>query len=198
MPSLLEKIQRGYERYGPFLDRLETAYAGMGRKYDEAADHYGFHCSGCTDNCCRTRFYHHTLLEYLHLMKGYHTLDPDRQAEVSDRAREVSNQTAKMNKKGAPLRLMCPLNLDGLCLLYDYRPMICRLHGIAYELHRPGRKVFYGPGCEAFTAQCGPKGYFTFDRTPFYKEMARLEGQLREVVGMKQKIKMTIAEMLLA
>ena len=77
MPSLLEEIRREYHRCAPFMDRLETVYAAMDRKYEEAATYYGFHCTGCKDNCCRTRFYHHTLLEYLHLMKGYDSLDPD-------------------------------------------------------------------------------------------------------------------------
>ncbi len=45
----------------------------MDLKYKEAADYYGFDCTGCEDNCCFTRFFHHTLLEYLYIMEGYGT-----------------------------------------------------------------------------------------------------------------------------
>ena len=37
-----------------------------------------------------------------------------------------------------------------------------------------------------------------FDRTPFYLEMARLEKQARLVTGVSDKIKMTVAEMLIS
>ena len=57
--------------YVPFLDRLEILFSEMDRKYDEVADFYGFVCTGCENNCCLTRFYHHSLLEYLYLYEGY-------------------------------------------------------------------------------------------------------------------------------
>ena len=187
-----------WKRHSPLLDRLKAIYAKMDQQYAEAAAHYGFHCSGCVDNCCLTRFYHHTFLEYFYVSKGYETLDPENQAAVAQRASEVCAKTAEADEKGEKVRLMCPLNACGLCLLYDYRPMICRLHGISHELHRPGQGIIHSPGCEAFTEQSEGKGYFKFDRTPFYLEMAGLERELKQTVGIMQKLKMTIAQMLLA
>ena len=58
----------------PFIERLKTLYADMDAAYQAAADHYGFHCDGCLDNCCLTRFYHHTHLEYLILRQGFLSL----------------------------------------------------------------------------------------------------------------------------
>jgi len=49
--------------YAAFIDRLKQIYTAMDRAYDRAADPYGFTCDGCADNCCRTRFYHHTVIE---------------------------------------------------------------------------------------------------------------------------------------
>jgi len=40
------------------------------------------------------------------------------------------------------------------------------------------------------------KGYFTFDRTPFFIEMANLELALKQTVGIRQKIKLTVAQMI--
>lgn len=168
----------------------------MDLKYKEAADYYGFDCKGCEDNCCFTRFFHHTLLEYLYIMEGYGTLDRAKQVEVKRRALEVCRKTDEAVEKGIPVRVMCPLNFDGLCLMYDYRPMICRLHGIPHELQRPGQSTMYGLGCDTFNKQCQEKELFKFDRTPFYIEMAELEKELRQEVGVRQKIKLTVAQML--
>jgi hypothetical protein len=168
----------------------------MDLKYKEAADYYGFDCKGCEDNCCFTRFFHHTLLEYLYIMEGYGTLDRTKQVKVKRRALEVCRKTDEAVEKGIPVRVMCPLNFDGLCLMYDYRPMICRLHGIPHELQRPGQSTMYGLGCDTFTKQCQEKELFKFDRTPFYIEMAELEKELRQAVGVRQKIKLTVAQML--
>ena len=92
---------------------------------------------------------------------------------------------------------MCPLNLDEMCILYPYRPMICRLHGIPHELKRPEQKTIYGPGCETFDHRCGRRAYFEFDRTPFYQELAKLEQAVKQALGIAEKFKMTIAEMII-
>jgi len=139
----------------------------------------------------------HTLLEYLFIMKGYSALEYEMQNQVAERALEVCAKTVEYDKTGKTVRLLCPLNFGGLCILYEYRPMICRLHGISHQLQRPGQGIVYSPGCEAFTKQCEGKEYIKFDRTPFYVEMAKLESQLRKAVGFAQKFKMTVAQMLI-
>lgn len=64
----------------PFRDRLQALYARMDRAYQAAARCYGFDCQGCDESCCRTRFDHHTLLEYLYLREGLARLAPEVQA----------------------------------------------------------------------------------------------------------------------
>ena len=176
------------------LDRLKAIYATMDQKYSAAADHYGFNCRGCDDNCCLTRFLHHTLLEYFYILKGFRTLDNDKQVAVKLRARDVYQKTDQADEKGLSVRLMCPLNFDGLCLLYEYRPMICRLHGIPHELQIANLGYDYKPGCNVFSKECLQKNYVKFDRTPFYREMAKLENELRQAVNITQKVKYTVAE----
>lgn len=181
--------------YAPFMSRLQVVYADMDRKYKEAADYYGFNCTGCEDNCCLTRFYHHTLLEYFYIYEGFKTLSRRRQSEVKKTAAQVCRQTALADEKGQPVRLMCPLNQEGSCLLYAFRPMICRLFGIPHELQQPGMEAEYRSGCDAFSQQCLPKRYYKFDRTPFFAKMAGLEMELKQAAGIKHKIKLTVAEM---
>ncbi|MGD2185570.1 MAG: hypothetical protein PVI71_05555 [Desulfobacterales bacterium] len=178
-------------------DRLKKIYDTMDQAYMAAADHYGFACAGCRDNCCQTQFYHHTVIEYTYMIKGLKTLSAVDQNEVKSRARIVVDKVASADHNDQALRLMCPLNFDERCILYPYRPMICRLHGIPHELQKPGQSPVYGPGCETFDQQCGSKGYFKFDRTPFYREVAMLEQHVRQTLGFSGKLRMTVAEMIL-
>ena len=182
--------------YTDFIDRLKQIYVAMDQAYNTAAGHYGFACAGCRDNCCRTRFYHHTVIEYTYIIEGLKTLTPLKQNEVKSRAMIVVDKVGSADDNGEAVRLMCPLNFDELCILYPCRPMICRLHGIPHELKKPGQKTFFGPGCETFDQQCGPKSYFKFERTPFYRDMAILEREVKQTLNFAGKIKMTIAEMI--
>ena len=180
-----------------FIDRLKQIYATMDQAYKTAAAHYDFACDGCRDNCCRTRFYHHTIIEYTYIIEGLTTLTPEKLDEVKSRAITVADKTTGADDNAAPLRLMCPLNFDERCILYPYRPMICRLHGLPHEFRKPGQKAICGPGCETFDRRCGRMEYFAFDRTPFYLELAELEQAVKRALGNNKKFKMTVAEMIL-
>jgi hypothetical protein len=180
-----------------FLGRLQHIFRAMDRSYIRAIDHYGFGCHGCLQNCCQTRFHHHTYLEYLYVRAGFEKLDLQTQRKVQSLAGEVCRETAKAESEGTPVRFWCPLNCDERCILYAFRPMICRLHGIPHEIQKPGQVAVYGPGCGTFDDRCANKSYFKFDRTPFYFEMATLESEFREAAGLKDRIKMTISEMII-
>ncbi|MBF0573595.1 MAG: hypothetical protein HQK69_07535 [Desulfamplus sp.] len=114
---------------------------------------------------------------------------------------------------------MCPLNQDGKCILYKYRPMICRLHGIPHELVKPASYLLssntkpisdinstlisdtntvLSPGCNDGSELFSAKGYIKFDRTPFYSEMAAIEKEyLIATIGRAVRNRQTIAQMLI-
>ncbi len=185
-----------FNKFSALLDRLGLIYADMDGKYQQAAGFYGFKCAGCRENCCLTCFYHHTLLEYLYIRKGFSRLSSDIRSDAERKAADVVRLTLEAEKNNKTARVMCPLNLDGLCLIYHFRPMICRLHGIPHELKTPRRDITRSPGCNEFTKLFGEKKYYKFDRTPFYLKMAGLEKEARQAAGITHKIKMTIAEMI--
>ena len=145
-------------RYLPLLHQLEALFGEMNKAYGDVAGQYRFQCNGCADNCCRTRFYHHTLLEYLYLVEGLRTMATDLRQEIGIRALAVNAKMAYADRRKEALHIMCPLNRDERCLLYAYRPMICRLHGIPHELHRPNGSPINHPGCDAFYGQCRRSG----------------------------------------
>jgi len=196
MDPVIEKITSCKEKFIPFMYRLEGIYKKMDEKYNETANHYGFCCPGCEDNCCFTRFYHHTFAEYLYLQKGFEKLERGNRGEIQERAFSVCRQMGELDKAGLPVRLLCPLNYEGMCILYEYRPMICRLHGLPHEIIMPGRVKKTGPGCGEFNARCSDKEYLKFDRTLFYTEMAGLEKDFKEAFGISERIRMTVAQML--
>lgn len=182
----------------PFLDRLKGLFCEMDRAYDTAAARYGFECSDCADNCCLTHFYHHTYAEYLYIQAGVSKLGPQQRRRVLKRASDVVKQAEAADRKHHPLRLMCPANAAQRCLIYAHRPMICRLHGVAHQLISPRGETLEGPGCEEFSVRCAHKAPRPLDRTPFYLALSRLERDLRQRLGVNAKIKMTVAEMIVA
>ena len=188
-PALLEEAADYFHRYKKLL-------AAMDKSYGDIAGAYGFHCTGCKDNCCRTHFYHHTLLEAYTILEGLATLSRDQQESIRRRAGDVIRRQSNGVREGRSTRMMCPLNQEQQCLLYMQRPMICRLHGIPHEFQPPGRPRIQGEGCDAFIEQCGDMGYIKFDRTGMYMALAELEKEFRQCIGRYDKVKLTIAEII--
>jgi hypothetical protein len=178
-------------------EEVVRLFAQMDAAYHRTAGKTGFVCAGCEDNCCRTRFYHHTLMELLYLQSGLAGRPPMQQRRIRDRARDAARQMELLEQDGRPVRVMCPLNEQGRCAIYAHRPMICRLHGIPNTLRRPDGRILTGPGCDDFYLQCGASGGEPLDRTPLYTAMADLERRLRDRLGFKSKIKLTVARMIL-
>jgi Fe-S-cluster containining protein len=197
MSSLYESHFALDHEYEILLNRLQRLYEEMDQRYSETAKRYGFHCNGCQDNCCMTKFYHHTIIEYLFLIKGVERLTQEIRKAVLGRAIDVVREINKADSIGKAIRILCPLNQNGLCLVYSYRPMICRLHGIAHELHHGNGRVYRGEGCLQFDSISLGNPYIPFDRTPFYTQMAHLEADAQKETGYTKKFKMTIADMLI-
>ncbi|MCP3901294.1 MAG: hypothetical protein GY707_16435 [Desulfobacteraceae bacterium] len=168
----------------------------MDKAFDKAALHYDFECNGCEDNCCKSFFYHHTFIEKDYLLNKANDFSHDKQIALKKSAELYLDviSSESIEKKNKPV---CPLNSDSKCILYNQRPMICRLHGIPHHLNIPGKQISESPGCDAGAPFFNSTNYFSFDRIPFYKEMAEIEKEYREKFVKAGKIKQTIAHMLL-
>lgn len=180
----------------PFLEKLTALFARMDEAYDKAATASGFECRGCADNCCHTRFYHHTLVEFLYLKEGLDRLPQADRLLADQRAAEADRLMKDLERSGQPVRVLCPLNDQERCILYPFRPMICRLHGIPHQLRRPDGQRQLGPGCGDFDRQCVGREQVVLDRTPLYIALANLEKELRGQAKFEGRIRMTIAEMI--
>lgn len=196
MSLSLIRLQDILHRQADAIRQLETLYAEMDASYAVAADRSGFECRGCEDNCCLTRFYHHTLVEVAGLFAGYRQLPEAQRRLVTKRARDYCHALNANDKSHGMQRQLCPLNLDTRCLLYRERPMICRLHGIPHVIRHPTRGLISGTGCHIFEATCRPDSRNPLDRTPLYTAMARLEQSLRHATGIETPVRLTIAQMM--
>jgi len=181
------------------FEELSRLYAKMENAYDQVAERIGLSCQGCPDNCCNSYFQHHTHIEWAYLWDGMRSCSAEKQQEFVNRAREYAKESRVVLAQGLRPEIMCPLNDDGLCGLYEHRLMICRMHGTPNTLVRPDGKKMTFPGCFRCQELCSQmKEVPVLDRTSFYRDMAILEmafvGPTRKSLP---KVKLTLAEMLI-
>ena len=128
-------------------------------------------------------------------MHGFNSLDHHIKKQILIRAQDYCKKTFSQTENITSLKIYCPANENTKCLLYRFRPMICRLHGLPHELNRPGAVLVKSPGCN--TGMFNDKPYIKFDRTPFYIEMAQIESNFRNIINKTGKIRQTIAQILI-
>ncbi len=185
-----------------FFHELSLLNERMDSEYSRVAEFYGFTCNGCGENCCETLFYHHTWVEVFYLRSAFEAMEPRMREFVYHEAESYLSildsfeASRKKNSPTAPFRRMCPLNINQKCILYRFRPMICRLHGIPHEVAIPGRPRIFGRGCAEFQRQAQDMPYRVFDRTPFYMDLSRIEDGFRREFDINVKCNLTVAHIL--
>lgn len=185
----------------PLVQRLKNIYRAMEEDYDEVARQLRFGCSGCPDNCCDSYFLHHTSIEWAYLWQGMRQLSPEQQREILHRAAGVVRVCQEELTHGRRPVVMCPLNEHGLCVLYPYRLLVCRTHGVPAVMTRPDGKRLSFPGCfrcqEVVRARGNDAGVPFVDRTRLLQQLVMVENELTQRFRRpRPRIRMTIAEML--
>jgi hypothetical protein len=184
------------------LNNLVEIYREMETRYDSTARAIGLTCAGCPDNCCDSYFLHYTYAEWAYLWVGLRTLDNELLDRVVQRSQDYIERGRTVSAGGQPPLRMCPLNEEGRCILYNYRLMICRLHGVPAAMTRPDGRSLRFPGC--FRCQQIIQGKYGPDRdAPFMNRtdlLARIAGLESDLLGGKRhlypKVRGTIAEMI--
>lgn len=101
-------------------------YAEFLKNFDEKLDlyfskykGYVFCCEGCS-SCCEKGDYPLSELELKYIMQGFSRLDYETRIEIQ--------KNLKVMKKGEA----CPFLVSKKCAIYPFRPIVCRVHGLAY------------------------------------------------------------------
>lgn len=180
------------------LAKLTELYTEMEKSYNQVAEKIDLSCSQCQDNCCLSYFHHHTYIEWMYLWEGIRSCSEEKRNIYMERAKEYIVQSKQQLNKNITPKIMCPLNEEGLCGLYSYRLMICRLYGVPNKVVMPNGEVKMFPGCSFCQELTQNLNQIpALDRTKFYLSLAGLE---REFLGKKKnslpKVKMTLAEMI--
>lgn len=185
-------------------ERVKQVYAEMESGYAQVAAQLNFGCEGCPDNCCDSYFQHHTYIEWRYLWQGFSQLSEEKKNEIVARCQDVLVVYAESLSRNERPQVMCPLNEKGRCILYEYRLMVCRTHGVPASMVRPDGKSLEFPGC--FRCQDlvqekykgGELSIPRMERTAMLQRLARLENEL--MGGQRHlypRLQLTIAEMLI-
>jgi len=183
------------------VKELEDIYEKLQQEYEKVAGELNFSCSGCPDNCCDSYFLHHTYAEWAHLWLGFRQLDPKRQQTLIARAQSYLEQCERDLANGQRPQVMCPLNEEGLCALYQHRLLVCRTHGVPATMIRPDGQTLRFPGCfrcqEIVDTRSKQEQPPHVERTQLLRKLVLLENEfLENKRHLMPKVKISIAEML--
>jgi hypothetical protein len=179
-------------------DELTAVYQTLQEEYDRTAAQISLACAGCPDNCCDSWFYHHTYSEWAYLWQGLRLLQAAVLKRIVERAEDYLRQSQAQRAAGQRPKILCPLNEDGLCSLYQHRLLVCRMHGVPALMTRPDGRSLRFPGCFRCQELVGQdEAAPAMDRTQIFIRLADVENRL--LCGKRQlfpKVKKTIAEMI--
>jgi hypothetical protein len=182
---------------------LAGLYRDMEQAYDRVAEHMQHTCDGCPDNCCDSYFTHHTYIEWAYLRLGMAELSDEWRREVVLRARSCITSYEQAERQGKRPQIMCPVNEAGRCLLYQYRLMVCRTHGVPAIMTRPDGRVIRFPGCfrcqERIALRSDSGGLPVMERTSLLLRLVELEQRfLHGKRARVPRLAKTIAEMVIS
>lgn len=184
--------------------RIESLYEDMEAAYKDVAAKLDFTCEGCPDNCCDSHFLHHTYVEWAYLWLGFSMVDKEKQQDILKRCEEYVAACKVAEELDERPQAMCPLNEDGLCILYQHRLLVCRTHGVPAIIRFPDGQARHFIGCfrcqEIIDARFVRTDHAPHvDRAPYLAKLIGIEDEVCENKRAElAKVKMTIAEMLLA
>ncbi len=147
------------KKYQEFLKKLD---ARLAKYFKNQSSH--IRCQKGCYFCCEKGDYPVSEIELRYLMLGFSKLD-------NKLKKTVQNNFLQMQEGG-----QCPFLIENLCSIYSYRPIICRVHGLAYLCKDKFVKVPY----------CANSG---LNYTEIYKNGEFLSEPIKENLDTKNLLK---------
>ncbi len=168
--------------YGELVSKADQAFQDIARKYPNEVK-CEIHCC----DCCYALF-GLFFIEALNIRNNFEELDPEKREYIINKASDAERQIQDMQKRLHEFRddparisfemgkerIRCPLlGEENECLLYESRPITCRVYGIPTAINGKGRVC----GKAAFERG---KYYPTFSLDQTNKELYLLSKALLE------------------
>ncbi len=122
----------------PYFQEYEILLQEADRFHSHAGGSEPPRCGKDTDRCCRRPLFLQFIeAAYLSHFLNRKTKRSDRLAAIQRAVQAGHRLAGDRQNEASPARdaanathdYLCPLNVDGKCLLYSHRPVNCRLHG---------------------------------------------------------------------
>jgi Fe-S-cluster containining protein len=187
-------LEEHIRRYLELVERADNLFATVQQSYGDLMA-----CRPGCDECCHV-YYELSLIEafYLNGMFSQEVSGKVREkalfraekalpkfnrarADLARIASQAGTNTHTVENSAAAVRIPCPLNEQGTCVLYKHRPITCRLYGTPQKI---GQRVVSCPNC-SFEAG---RSYQTVDVAAIQEELFRLSADLlRDLLGVSLK-----------
>lgn len=133
-----------FREYEALLRWADTAFRGVQEEYPD--------CVRCRSNCsdCCHAFFELFQIEAVYLNYNFNRSLKRKERREATRTAEKTmmkieeikfsiNKAEHQIREAAGFRVRCPLlNEKGLCILYEYRPITCRIYGIPTSINGSG------------------------------------------------------------
>lgn len=112
--------------YPKFIENLDKKLQGYFWEYKDYIN-----CKKGCSFCCQKGDYPISELEFKYIMLGY--------METAEEVKSKIKHNIEQMQEGEK----CPFLVNNICSVYKYRPLVCRVHGLAYK----GNKYVILPYC---------------------------------------------------
>jgi len=107
------------ENYEKFLINLDKR---LDKYFEEECEN--IKCRPGCSQCCEVGEYPFSHLEMEYLMYGFSKLPLNTKCIIKENIEKLKKEKPKMHK--------CPFLIDKKCSIYQYRGIVCRVHGLAW------------------------------------------------------------------
>lgn len=183
-------MNRIIKKYAQFLERSHTVFS-------KASSKHGVGCLRGCHECCTVGFFDITLLDAIFMRKALKQVSAPIRERVIARANEQIDilEKKKAFSRKDPLlktlpaidsisrrsaKMSCPALENGVCMIYDQRPHICRIFGPTI---RGPRRAVRLAGCGYFTKDIPESDFPIYDH---YDEEKKLQKAMFVKAGRKR------------
>jgi len=122
------------KKYISYLEFLNKRLAGY---FEDQKDF--LKCKAGCDICCTNSYYPTSALEYEYVRTGFNkTFSEEEKEKINQTAISIIKDRRQFAKTNPDLDVWaysykCPFLKNGKCGVYEYRPLLCRTHGLIYK-----------------------------------------------------------------